>query len=256
MKNTALAPLLLASLTLIACAQQPSSAPEDFFARGVQRMDKGDLDGAIADFNKAVAQRPDNPDAYFERGVAWCLKIEVDKALADFDKAISLAPNRVDFYKRRAQCRMRYVTDNEERLEVIADLNKGLAVDPKNAELYFFRGLVKHASEDFAGTLADYDRAVELGPDDGTYVSSRAHIKLAFLGDYAGAVADANRAISLNPEEDYSAYAVRGRALQSLGRKGEGARDIDKCLRLNARCDKWLETTDAQMAKSRGRKLK
>ena len=52
--------------TTLVCLGQSLRKPDDYYNRGVGRQEKGDLDGAIADFSEAVAAEfsvaPTGPD--------------------------------------------------------------------------------------------------------------------------------------------------------------------------------------------------
>ena len=54
---------------------------------------KGDLDGALADCNRAILLKPDSAEAFNNRGLARAGKGDLDGALSDFDESIRLQPN-------------------------------------------------------------------------------------------------------------------------------------------------------------------
>src|SRR5688500_3755152 len=79
-----------------------------------------------------------------------------------------------------------------------------LAQTPRSAEDFYNRGVERLMREDYAGALADHDRAIKLAPANAGYYGGRAHLKLVFLGDYEGAVADASKAIELGPGGEFA----------------------------------------------------
>ena len=92
----------------------------------IAKQAKGDLDGAIKDYNEAIQLKPDLAEAYGDRGAAKGAKGDLDGAIADCNKAIQLKP---DF-----------------------------------AEAYFNRGLAKKAKGDIDGANSDHAKAIELKP--------------------------------------------------------------------------------------------
>ena len=58
--------------------------------------EKGDLDKALADFNKAIELDSAYAQAYNNRGAAYLAKGDNNKAIADFKKALELDPNNKD----------------------------------------------------------------------------------------------------------------------------------------------------------------
>ena len=64
--------------------------------RGVAYGKKGEVDRAIADFDKAIALDPKLAFAYFNRGVAYEKKGDKEQAIADFRKALEIDPSHQD----------------------------------------------------------------------------------------------------------------------------------------------------------------
>jgi len=67
---------------------------EDYYNRGVTRFEKGETDGAISDFTKAIKKRPGYGMAYYYRAMAYHHEKEYDKAIADYSKAIEIDEQR------------------------------------------------------------------------------------------------------------------------------------------------------------------
>lgn len=74
----------------------------DYFLRGSWKEKKGDLDGALADFDKSIELKPDG-FTYFLRGKVKDEQGNWDGAIADFTKAIELYPNYWDSYISRGE---------------------------------------------------------------------------------------------------------------------------------------------------------
>src|ERR1700749_2043789 len=70
-------------------AQDPQNATA-YFNRGNAKRKSEQYSDAIADYTIAIAIHPDNEKAYFERGVAKRDLKLFDAAIADYDKAIEL----------------------------------------------------------------------------------------------------------------------------------------------------------------------
>jgi len=77
--------------------QTPTTA-KDYYDRAGERSDKGDLDGAIADYSKAIEIDPRYVDAYYARGIARKAKDDLDGAIADYSKGIEIDPRDPDAY--------------------------------------------------------------------------------------------------------------------------------------------------------------
>jgi tetratricopeptide (TPR) repeat protein len=85
--------LLTSSVAPGAAGENLNPTPQsavDFFERGVTRQTKGDLDGAIADYNRAIALDSGLALAYANRGNARKAKGDRFGAMEDLDKALAL----------------------------------------------------------------------------------------------------------------------------------------------------------------------
>jgi tetratricopeptide (TPR) repeat protein len=72
---------------------------KDLFAfnnRANTRRDKGDLDGAIADYSEALRLDRDYAAAYTNRGRVHEMRKDLVRARADFKAALAAAPNKYD----------------------------------------------------------------------------------------------------------------------------------------------------------------
>jgi tetratricopeptide (TPR) repeat protein len=65
------------------------------------KVDKGALDGAIADCNRAIELNPKLAGAYLNRGSAKAYKGDTDNAIADFNRALQLNPKLAPAYAGR-----------------------------------------------------------------------------------------------------------------------------------------------------------
>ena len=107
----------------------------------------------------------------------------------------------------------------------LVDLDRALAVDPRNRAARRERAYSRDLLGDFAGARADLDRALALGGEPVTLFKERA-IALHGLGDIAGALADRSRVIAHIPY-DAVAVAERGAEYLWIGRFADAEADFD-----------------------------
>jgi tetratricopeptide (TPR) repeat protein len=83
-----------ASAQEVAVIALKQNSAMDFFMRGMERYQKGDTQGALADYNQALAINPRFGQVYAMRAVLKDEKLNDTKgAMADFDRSISLTPD-------------------------------------------------------------------------------------------------------------------------------------------------------------------
>jgi tetratricopeptide (TPR) repeat protein len=96
-------------------------------ARGEDKKNESDFEGAIADYTRAIELYPKYSEAYRERGIAKTKKKEpdLDGAIADLDRAIKLDPNDAVAYAGRADVRGK----RKEYDAAITDIQKAIDLD-------------------------------------------------------------------------------------------------------------------------------
>lgn len=132
----------------------------DLVNRGIQKAQKGDLDGAIADFNQAAELNPKDDAPYYNRAQAKRLKNDTAGAIADYTKAIELGSTNPAAYNNRANAR----AETNDRDGAIADYTRAIELKPDYARAYYNRAILKKEKGDKAGAEADFKRAQKLDP--------------------------------------------------------------------------------------------
>jgi tetratricopeptide (TPR) repeat protein/curved DNA-binding protein CbpA len=184
----------------------PSSDPAFYVARGLRWSQKGDLDRAIADFDRAIELAPGNAPAHSHRASAWGAKGDKDRALADFEAAIRLDPGSpIPFRDRGTLWRRSGALDL-----ALVDLDQAIRLGFSDAGAYNERGLVWQAKGRNERAIADFDRAIKIDPTLAAAYANRG-IALRGKGDLDRAIADFDAAIRIDPGIA-AAYYHRGHA--------------------------------------------
>ncbi|MEG4318693.1 MULTISPECIES: tetratricopeptide repeat protein [unclassified Microcoleus] len=199
---------------------------DDFYIQGGDKYEKGDYQGAIADYNQALQINPNYAKAYQNRGVARRRLGENQGAIGDYNQALRIDPNFALAYSNRGNAR-RGLGDNQ---GAIADYNQALRINPNFAEAYYNRGNARRGLGDNQGAIADYNEALRINPNFAEAYNNRGIARYK-LGDKQGAVADYNEALRINPN-DAEAYNNRGAVRSKLGDKQGAIQDFQKAANL------------------------
>ncbi|MBD2358841.1 tetratricopeptide repeat protein [Tolypothrix sp. FACHB-123] len=209
----------------------PTTA-SDFFQLGVNEIQQGNYQQAIADLNQAIKLESDFDQAYSDRCLAYLQLQEYHQAIADCTVAINLSPTNAQGYLNRGLANYR----QQDYPAAIADYEQAIALQPDEFRTYYNLALAYAASGNYSQAIADYNLALSQIPASANIIladiyNDRGLAQLE-LQDMEAAMADFTMAIQLDAN-DYRAYFNRGCA---CGRKGDnfGAlRDFSKVIRLN-----------------------
>ncbi|MEV4476111.1 tetratricopeptide repeat protein [Nonomuraea sp. NPDC049504] len=192
--------------------------PDYYLERGNLLFRLGRHDEALADFERAIDAGPPLPEGYYNRAELRTVRGDTDGALADLGHVIELDPSYLDAYINRAGLLAALDRDEAAR----ADVEVGLALAPGNPHLLTVLGQLETAAGRLAEAADALDRAVEGAPDLAAAWGNRGILRYA-TGDLEGAIADLTRAIALQPQPDL--YANRAVVLRVLGRHAEAEAD-------------------------------
>jgi tetratricopeptide (TPR) repeat protein len=145
--------------------KSPSPPAEDsggnLVNRGIEKAKNGDLDGAIADFDRAIKADPQDDAPYYNRAQAKRLKKDTAGAIADYTRAIELGSTNPAAYNNRGNAR----SENNDRDGAIADYTRAIELKPDYARAYYNRAVVKKDKGDATGAEADFKMAGKLDPE-------------------------------------------------------------------------------------------
>lgn len=200
---------------------------EDFSARGLKRHSAGDLDGALADYDKALELDPANHQACYRRALARQAKGDLSGALSDYNAVLGADPSNADAYRNRA-----YVKQTQGDTDgALADYHESVVLNPKSPVAYYNVGLIKVKQGDLDGAITAYNYALELDPKMAIAYYNRGNAKNA-EGDLDGAIADYTQAIGQDPKIAL-AYCNRGFARQTKGDTDGALADYTAALTLS-----------------------
>lgn len=154
---------------------------------------RGDLAGAVAEYERVIKREPGHVDALFLLGRAHCMQGQFETGADAFKKVVKLRPGHAPAHTLLGMALLRLGKPEQ----ALASLDRALAADPR-----------------FELALAN-----------------RADV-LAELGRHADAVAEYDKALTVNGG-NVATWCNRGNALQVLGRDAEAIESFQRALALN-----------------------
>jgi len=154
--------------------------------------------------------------------------------LQDLKKAMAMTPNDAGLHERIARAML---GDGFYR-EALPVYDFLVRVDPKKADYYIDRGVVKQHLDDYSGALADYNKAIALDSLSGKAYYNRGNARLE-LNDYDNALKDVKKALLIN-ENDDEAYFIRGKIHMALKDPKAAVLDYNSASFINVKNTKVL----------------
>ena len=158
------------------------------------------------------------------------------EALADLDRAIALDDKNAHAYRLRGDL-TRQAGGNLARAE--ADLTKAISLDPQDAEAFEQRGIVYTNTHRFDRAIADYDQAIRLKPDYAQAYSDRG-ATYYLGGDYQKAVSDSDEALRIDPNRPRT-YSNRGSAYKKLGQLDKSLADSNEAIQRDPKNPEYFD---------------
>ena len=197
--------------------------------RGLSAEDKGELDKAIQNYDKAIELKPDFFGAYNNRGVAYGEKHDFDTAIKDFTTAIEIKPDFFGAYNNRGNAYF----EKRDFDTAIQNYDKAIEIQPDYAEAYNNRGNAYGGKRDFDTAIQNLTTAIEINPDYAEAYNSRG-IVYRRKGDFDTAIQNYDKAIEIKP--DYAeAYNSRGFAYRRKGDFDTAIQDFTTTVEINHR---------------------
>jgi protein O-mannosyl-transferase len=137
--------------------------PENYLAyylRASARQNR-DVDGAISDYTRSIAMKPDNPKAYNNRGNIYSAGGKYQEALGDYNAALKFDSTLTEAINNRGAIKA-ILGDLKGAL---ADIDQALLLRPEYSDAYRNRGLVRLQMNDRKLAREDWRRAAEMGDE-------------------------------------------------------------------------------------------
>ena len=221
---------------------------------------------AILEFTNIIALDKENPESYAARAECYIAMKENTAALKDLDKAIDLDPKKPNYYNNRADYYREYKNEPELALKdyataldistdtyetiralkrralifqiqekydlALEEYNKAIDMSPDEPYIYSIRALIFQIQEKYELALKDYTQAIELEPTNPNGYADRASFYKEVLKRPYDALVDYSLAISLD-STDINLWWYRGKLFsEELNNQELAIKDFNQILKI------------------------
>ncbi len=140
----------------------PRKTDKEYFLEGRSLEEKKNYQGAVENFEHAIAINPKEKRYYDNLGFSLAQIYQYDEAIAAFNKAISLDPK--DSYAHRELGICYY--DKHEADKAVDLLRKSISLKQNDPSSHRWLGFILYQSKQYATAIDSLDEALKLRPDD------------------------------------------------------------------------------------------
>lgn len=166
--------------------------------KGKALFEKKDYQEAITELTNFLLEQKNNADALYTRAICF-RKIEAfEKSIADLSTILIRLPDEATLFCERG---ISYF-HNKNINAALVDMNKAVALDPKNPFRYSSRAYIR-ANIDVEGAIEDYKKAIELDPEDAISYNNLGLLEenLGKMSSAKNRFKTANKIIGYHPEK-------------------------------------------------------
>jgi superkiller protein 3 len=182
--------------------QAPTSTPSagNHVEQGNAYKEAGNVEGAIAEFQRALELEPDNAEAHANLGLIFIDQGRFAEAVPEFEAALTVDPKNDSAIG--GLCVANAFVEPE---QAVAQCRAALEDHPENADLHNGLGVALVNQKQFNEAMSAFKDAIQLKPDH-----IWAHNNLGYLylqiGRLDEAVVELNEAIRINPKNAQAYY--------------------------------------------------
>lgn len=194
---------------------------------GILLQQRGDVDGALAHYQKAIQLKPDLFNAHYNAAIALDSKGLLLDAGRHYEKALALRPDFANGHFNYALL----LNKSKNHDAAVAHLLEVLRITPKDNEARFKLGCVYADAGKYEEAVREIKMALKVMPESPIIYARLAQVYYD-MGDLERA--DAFFRAALKRKSDYAyAHHGLGRTLERLGRTAEAVTSYREALRLD-----------------------
>ncbi|CAK0895579.1 unnamed protein product, partial [Prorocentrum cordatum] len=190
------------------------------FNRGNARFKLGQHEEALVDYGEAIRLEPDNPTYLHHSGLAYEGCGSIRDAILKYEEALE---RDSDHHPSRFHLGTMCHADGQYERAL-----KAFNQSPPDEALYEARGLVHRDMGDFQRALDDFDRVVELKPEEGRHYYNRG-VVYHRMGQEQDAIENLTKAVNLGCA-DAAVFSERGLAWRALGNMAQAVIDLTSAI--------------------------
>jgi protein O-mannosyl-transferase len=204
------------------------TTPIAYNKRGTAFLDKGIYREAMADFNRALAFKPDDAELYNNRGIAFSQEGDFARAIADYNRSLEIRPGAAIVHYNRGNA----LRDAGALNDAIKDYSQAIEAAPSNLMAYYQRGCTYGEVKSYDRAIMDLSYVLRARPDD-KQAAERLAYSRSMKKEFDDRLATFDREV--NQSQSAESYHGRGMLYASKGVFDRALSDLTRALELAPR---------------------
>jgi tetratricopeptide (TPR) repeat protein len=142
-------------------AQKNLALAESWFELGLKQANLGNMEEAIASWDRAIAINPNLASAWHNRGSALGHLAKFTEAIASFNRALKIDPQDAQTWNDRAHALIKL----KKWEEAVASWDRALEIEPNCYQFWYNRGYALEKLGRSEESIASYEQALQMQPD-------------------------------------------------------------------------------------------
>ena len=139
--------------------------PDNHFNQGLRELDRGRLDAAVEEFERATALDPDYPGGYIGMGLVLAERGNFKEALNSVDRGIGKDDDFIDGPIVKGRILTMQKKDDNWLKDAVKQYEKALKIDPESEKAYFYMGMAYKEAYQFADAVSAFGKVVTMKGD-------------------------------------------------------------------------------------------
>jgi tetratricopeptide (TPR) repeat protein len=161
----------LAFALLIGCGPKPIpeesvlDTPDNHFAQGIRELDRGNMDEAMREFERAKALDPKYAEAYSGMGLVLAERGDFKKALDLADEAIDRNDKSVDCRVIKGRILVKQRKGDDWVKKAVKEFDKAIDLNPNSGKAHYYKGIAYKEAYMFGESASAFRKVIELKGD-------------------------------------------------------------------------------------------
>jgi len=158
---------VIAGLILSGCGPKPIAresildTPENHYNQGLRALDRGQLEQAAQNFNRATALNPNYPGGYVGMGLVLAEQKQFRQALESVDKGLGKDKNFVDGYIAKGRILVKQRRGDNWLKDALKEYERALKINPNSDAAMYHTGMAYKGAFEFRNAENAFSRVIE-----------------------------------------------------------------------------------------------